>query len=393
MATKQSIFEEHLEVWLKAKDDKIRRGEIIDHIVFVTGCHRKSVPRSFKRVQMKDGSVGESRGRRAMYTPNVFAALYTVWEASDWACGELLHPFIGECVEILKRDKMWKHSQAATDKLLGMSLGTCKRKVRNLRERHGRLKGRSSTKPSSLKSIIPVFKGPWNICRVGEGQIDTVAHCGTSLFGDYVYSLCYVDAPTYWTQVRAQWNKGQHATVESLIHIQAKLPFPLHMLHPDSGSEFINWVAKGWADSQGIELTRSESNHKNDNMFVEERNGHVVRRYLGYDRLDKLELVPLLNDFYDVLCLYLNHFKNVRRQLEKTKIGSKYVRQYESVAKTPYQRVLERDDVFEDVKQRLIEEHATLNPLVLKRQIDTLLKKIFTLNTSHEQPPLQIPLR
>jgi hypothetical protein len=384
MATKQSIFEEHLEAWLEAKGDKVRRGEITDHIVFVTGCHRKSVPRSFTRAQMKDGSVGESRGRKVVYTPDVLAALYTIWEASDWACGELLHPMIHECAEILQRDNMWIHSAEATDKLLGMSLGTCKRKVRNLRKRHGRLKGRSSTKPSSLKSIIPIFKGPWNTCGVGEGQIDTVAHCGTSLFGDYVFSLCYVDAATYWTLVRAQWNKGQQQTVDSLISIQEKLPFPLCMLHPDSGSEFINWVAKRWADSQGIRLTRSESNHKNDNMFVEERNGHVVRRYLGYDRLDKPELVPLLSNFYDVLCLYLNHFKAVRRQLEKTKVGSKYVRRYERVAKTPYQRVRDRNDVSEETKQCLKEEHSTLNPLVLKRQIDTLRVKIFTLNATHE---------
>jgi hypothetical protein len=384
MATKQSIFEEHLEAWLGARKNRAIRKEITNHVVFVTGCHRKSVSRSFARVQMKDVSKSESRGRKVVYTPDVFAALCTIWEASDWACGELLHPMIHECVEILKRDEMWEHTQEATNKLLEMSLGTCKRHVKRLRERHGRLKGRSSTKPSSLKSIIPVFKGPWDVCGVGEGQVDTVAHCGTSLSGDFTFSLCFVDAATYWTVPRAQWNKGQHATVESLVAMSKRVPFHLKMLHPDSGGEFINWVAKGWCDSQGIAMTRSESNHKNDNMFVEERNGHVVRRYLGYDRLDKQELVPLLNDLYDVLGLYLNHFKAVRRQTEKTKVGSKYVRRYETVAKTPYQRVLTRNDVAEQTKQRLVEEHSTLNPLVLKRKIDTLKEKIFTLNAHHE---------
>lgn len=384
MATKKDIFEEHLEVWLKVKGDRKRRCEMTDHIVFVTGCHRKSVPRSFTRTQMKDRSVQESRGRKVVYTPDVRAALCVVWEACDWACGELLHPLIGEYVEILKRDGMWKHTQEATDKLLEMSLGTCKREVGYLRKHSRRSCGLSTTRPSHLKSIIPIFKGPWNTSQVGEGQLDTVAHCGETLGGDYVFTVNYVDAPTYWSARRAQWNKGQHATIASIQAIQEKVPFPLRMLHPDSGSEFINWVAKDWCDAQGIHLTRSEPNRKNDNMFVEERNGHVVRRYLGYSRLDKSELVPLINELFGVLDLYLNHFKAVRRQTEKVRVGAKYVRRYERVAKTPYQRVLERPDVSTQTKQQLMEQHATLNPLVLKRQIDTLLKKIFTLNASHE---------
>ena len=376
MATKQSIFEEHLMAWLNARNDREKRREITDHIVFVTGTHPKSVSRSFRRVQMRNGSQEERRGRKAVYTPDVLFALKEVWEAADYACGELLHPQLPEYVEVLRRDDMWNHNPEATSKLLAMSLGTVKRKVGNLHKRYRRLKGHSSTKPSHLKSIIPIFKGPWNDCMPGEGQLDTVAHCGDTLLGDFIFSVNYVDAATYWTVPRAQWNKGQHATVQSMEAIQKRVPFPLHMLHPDSGSEFINWVAKRWCDKQDILLTRSEPNRKNDNMFVEERNGHVVRRYLGYVRLDKQELVPLVNELYDLLALYLNHRKAVRRQVEKTRIGAKYVRVYEKVAKTPYLRTLERADVTDTIKQLLREQHDTLNPLVLKRQIDTLVMKI-----------------
>ena len=333
---------------------------------------------------MEDSSAGSRRGRKATYTPDVTAAVKTVWETGGYGCAELLCTEISEYVAILKRDHMWPHGKEATDKLLVMSLGTLKRKVGAMSKRHGRSYGRSTTKPSSLKSIIPIFKGPWNECEVGEGQLDTVAHCGDTLSGDFAFTVNYVDAPTYWSVPRAQWNKGQYATVESIQAIRERVPFPLKMLHPDSGGEFINWVAKGWCDSQGIHLTRSEPNRKNDNMFVEERNGHVVRKYLRYGRLDKPELVPLINECYDVLHLYTNHFKAVRRQVEKVRVGAKYVRRYETTAMTPYQRVMERNDITPEVKQRLTQQHTSLNPLVLKRHIDTLVHKILTIQATYE---------
>jgi hypothetical protein len=383
MATKQSIFEEHLASWLKARSDKVRRGEITDHIVFVTGCHRKSVPRSFKRLQMKDSSGEERRGRAVYYTPDVLAALKDVWDASDRVCGELLHPQIPEYVTVLKRDAMWVHIPSVTDKLLEMSERTVKRKTTKLAQTHGENRGRSATKPSSLKSIIPIFKGPWKDLSAGNGQLDTVAHCGDTLLGDFIFTVNYTDSATYWTVIRAQWNKGQRATVESMREIKRRLPFPWLMGHPDTGSEFINWVAKEWFENEGIQLTRSEPGKKNDNMFVEERNGHIIRRYLGYARLDNLESLSVVNELCDILELYTNHWKAVKRQVSKERVGAKYVRLYEKTAKTPYQRVLERNDISE-TKQHLKDLHETLNPLVLKQRIATLVSMILKLNSHHE---------
>ena len=116
-------------------------------------------------------------------------------------------------------------------------------------------------------------------------------------------------------------------------------------------------------------MTRSEPGKKNDNMYVEERNGHVVRKYLGYTRFDCREVVDMINELYDVLALYLNHFQAVRRTLTKERVGAKYKRTYEKIARTPYTRMLEHSDVTESVKKKLREEHAKLNPLVLKKKI------------------------
>ncbi|TAL19727.1 hypothetical protein EPN90_02520 [Patescibacteria group bacterium] len=210
-----------------------------------------------------------------------------------------------------------------TEKLLAAKEHTIRRRVTALRTTYRIGRGIPATKPSHLKAIIPIFKGPWNGLPPGHGQLDTIAHCGDSLRGDFIYSVNCTDASTYWTVTRAQWNKGQGATIASLGQIRQRLPFPWIMAHPDTGSEFINWTAKDWCEAQGIQLTRSEPNRKNDNMYVEERNGHVVRKFLGYGRFDCPEVVPLLNDLYDLLNPYLNHFLPVRRTMNKERVGAK----------------------------------------------------------------------
>jgi len=383
MATKQDIFQEHLPAWRKARKDRKQRGEIINHLCFVTGMHPNSVSRKFRTIQMRDPSHQECRGRHEFYTPDVTAALKEIWNVGDEACGELLHPQIKEYVEILRRDKQWKHSTEATEKLLVMSEHTVRRRVAVFEKASGVRKGLSGTKPSALKSIIPIFKGPWRDLPPGHEQIDTVAHCGDTLLGDFAYSLSAIDSAVYWTNTRAQWNKGETATAMSMNSIRRFLPFPWLLAHPDTGTEFINWNVKQWCDTHGIAMSRSEPSKKNDNMYVEERNGHVVRKYLGYRRFDCPDVIPLMNDFYRRLGLYLNHFKAVRRQVSKDRVGAKYVRRYEKVARTPYQRVLDHPAVAESVKEKLRQEHATLNPLVLKREMDKLLSIVNNHQTRH----------
>lgn len=393
MATKQDILRTHLESWMQAKGNKKKRKEIATNVCFVTGMHPKSISRAFRREQMRKAGDTKRIGRPVMFGPDVTAALYDVWEAANYCCGELLHTNIPEFVTILKRDGLWSHANEATEKLLLAKEHTVRRRVSTLRTRHHGDKGLSGTKPSALKTIIPIFKGPWSDLPPGNGQLDTVAHCGSSLAGDFIWSLNYTDIATYWVITRAQWNKGQHATLKNMEFVKNTLPFPWLMGHPDSGSEFINWLAKDWFDKNNIEFTRSQPNKKNDNMCVEERNGHIIRKYLGYTRLDSYELVDELNEFYATLNLYLNHFMVVRRTTEKRRDGAKYVRKYEKNPQTPYQRVLAHPAVSSKTKERLTAIHETLNPLTLKRQLDTMILKIFKLQRSNHETERESELR
>jgi len=280
-------------------------------------------------------------------------------------------------VAILTRDKMWHHSGEATQKLLGMSERTVKRHVGKFFKIRRARKGISATSPSALKHIIPVFRGPWQDKPPGYGQIDTVVHCGSSLLGDMVYTLNYTDAATLLVIPRAQWNKGMQATRDSMKAIQARLPFPWLGAHPDTGSEFINRFVVEWCAQEKIELSRSRPGKKNDNMYVEERNGHVIRRFVGYVRLDCPQAVDALNALYEVLAPYLMHFVAVRRTTGKEKIQSHYRRTYEKVAKTPYQRILEHSTVTDTIKERLRKEHALLNPLTMKREVEKRLRAVY----------------
>ena len=386
MTTKNNIYQEHLKGWLQAKRDKKKRSAIIKHICFVAGVHPKSVPRSFKRLQMKNGSIEEKRGRREYYTPDVIFALKEVWDIAGEPCGENLFGVITDYVKILTRDQVWKHRSDTTNKLLKMSLGTMKKRVGKFSRKLFITHGKGSTNPSAIHTLIPLRTGPWDTAPIGTLQIDTVAHCGGSLAGDFIYTVNSTDTTPLWGARRAQWNKGQVATVASMEKMKNDLPFPVIEWHPDSGSEFINWHCLKWCEENGQKLTRSRPNRKNDNCFVEERNGHIVRRWIGYSRLDAKEIVNALNSVYDVLTPYLNHFVASRRTISKERIGARWKISREKKSKTPYERVLERNDVSEMIKAKLKYERDTLSPLRLKEEISQRLQIVFSLQKHHGIP-------
>lgn len=383
MATKNEVFIRFLGEYLKA--EKPRKTEILNTVCAVTSMHRKSAVRKFRALQMRDPAKSERRGRAVEYGPDVTAALRNIWEAGSEVCGELLQPMVSEYIDILMRDRMWRHTATTTDQLRTMSLGTMKRRVgRFLKAGRGR-KGLHATKPSALKTLIPVFTGPWEGKPPGYGQIDTVVHCGNTLLGDHAYTLNYTDVATMLVVPRAQWNKGQEATQHSMQAVKVRLPFPWLGAHPDTGSEFINAFVYRWCVAEGIELSRSRPSKKNDNMYVEERNGHVVRKFVGYQRLDCPEAVDALNAVYDVLTPYLMHFVAVRRTLLKEKVQSKYRRTYEKNPRTPYQRIIAHPAVDETVKVKLREWHVRLNPLALKRKIEKQLQYLYDIQRCYGQ--------
>lgn len=374
MATKQGIFAEKLSEYLKA--DKIEKGVILDSVCVVSGMTRKGVIKRFRRMQLSHPHNTDRRGRPVYYTRDVVSALAEVWEIGGSVCGENLHGQIGEFIDIEIAKNRWTYRDDTTAKLRAMSMTSVRRHVHAFRVRDGTCRGKSTTRPSTVMSMVPIRMDGWDTAETGVTQVDTVAHCGDSTVGDFVYTVNGTDVATLWGTRQAQWQKGQEVTVRSLTSMRSGSPFPWTEIHPDSGSEFINAHCLKYAADTDLRMTRSRPYHKNDNCYVEERNGHIVRTYIGYTRLDTVQIVEALNELYAVLTLYLNHFVASKRVVSKERIGARWKVTREKCALAPYRRVLIRTDVLDADKQKLQTSHAQLDPKLMRLEIDRLVKNV-----------------
>lgn len=382
MNTKKELFGIELKHYLGTSSKK--KGEILDSLERQTDMNRKSLIRAFRRLQLYDSRFTHHRGRRVYYTNDVIAALEEIWDSANKCCGELLHPVIGQYIDIFKRDNMWKYDDEVTIKLLEMSQATVKRHTTGWKCLGQ--KGISTTTPSSIKARVPLFEGNWKITTPGMGQTDTVAHCGGSLAGEFIYSIGYVDVCTGWFIYRVQWGKSMNHTQESLSIIQKDLPWNMTMLHPDCGTEFLNQFVIKWCDNENISITRSRSYHKNDNGYIEQRNGHIARRWLGYDRLDQRSLLAIINEYYRLICLYHNYFIPQRLCTHNEQlINGKYRKRYEKCAKTPLDRVLLRNDISNNIKHSLLDNRKKYNPKLLVNQLRKLKYVILSKNRRLQQ--------
>ncbi len=363
------------EYWRGSKAEK---SKVLDKVCDTTGLHRKSAVRKFKRIFSTKKFENDHRGRPVKYGADVTAALFDVWEVGARCCAELLRPEIGTYITALIDVATWPHDDLATGLLRAMSLGEIKRRVKGLVKKHG-VKGRTTTTPSSIKKRVRVYAGPWRNREPGHRQFDTVVHCGDLLKGDMVYTVNGVDPAILWSNRRAQWNKGETATLSSVEYIEGQMPSDTLSRHSDSGSEFLNYYFLDASEKSHIDQTRSRSGKKNDNAFIEERNGHIVRKWIGYERYDTPAHVDALNVVYEKLDLFLNHFQAVRRCVKRERVGSKYVRIYDT-PQTPYARALAHKKISKLQKEKLRTQHATLNPVTLLKEIATLKEALSKVN-------------
>jgi len=304
--------------------------------------------------------------------------LKRIWFATDQMCSKKLKaaiplwlPFYEGDYEPLQPD--------VREKLLAMSPATIDRLLKPLRALYK--KGRCSTKPGTLlKNQIPIKTHNWDVTKPGYFEADTVAHCGNSMAGDFVFSLTFTDIFSGWTENRAVWGKGSQGVLRQIKNIEEKIAFPVLGFDCDNGSEFLNHhLVKYFTDrpKTPVQFTRSRPYRKNDNAFVEQKNWTHVRQLLGYDRFDNPELVPVINDLYlNEWSLFNNYFCPTLKLKEKQRINSRYTKKYEP-PQTPYQRLLESDAVSDEAKRVLDSVYNSLNPFKLKRKIDDKLRAVF----------------
>ena len=359
---------------------KKAKAIILDEFCQVCGYNRKYAIRLLSR---RKKGPRRRPGRKPVYhLPELLTALKRIWLATDQMCSKKLVaavplwlPFYENAYE--------KLSDEVTNRLLSISAATIDRLLAPTRALT-RLKGRCGTKPGSLlRNQIPIRTHNWDISQPGFVEADTVAHCGNSLAGDFIWSLTLTDIHTGWTECRATWNNGAAGIITQIKNIEAALAFELKGFDCDNGSEFLNHhLLRYFTDHKPkVKFTRSRPYKKNDNAHVEQKNWSHVRQLLGYDRLDNPQLVNLINNLYaNQWSLFQNHFCPTLKLLQKKRINSKYYKKYET-PKTPYQRLMQSPPSSDDRKTTLQIKHQTLDPFNLKRQIDRQLKAIFKLVT------------
>jgi len=238
-------------------------------------------------------------------------------------------------------------------------------------KRFNRPHGLSTTKPGALlKQNIPVRTfADWNEDVPGFMEIDLVAHCGESTDGQYLNTLTCTDICTGWTEVIALRRRTQEAVCTAIDAMRRRLPFDLLGIDSDNGSEFINALLYRYCLEEKITFTRSRPYKKNDQAHVEQKNWSVVRHTIGYDRMETDHEHALLENTYQDLRPYINFFQPVLKLIGKERLGNKVVRRYDT-ARTPYQRVMEREDIPLERKARLLNLYLHLNPAQLRRHID-----------------------
>ncbi|MCL2380423.1 MAG: hypothetical protein FWC64_02380 [Treponema sp.] len=193
----------------------------------------------------------------------------------------------------------FKLSKELTALLKSVSPATIGRKLKNEKARY-RLKGIRTTKSGSLlKTQIPI-----RVCfgrdqkRPGLFEVDTLSHYGARASGQFLQTLTLTDAGSGWTEERALLNNAHRWVKEQIARTKENVPFPMPGIDSDNGGEFINHQVLDWRVKNNVTFIRARPYRKNDNCFVEQKNGDVARKTVGYARFEDQDALNALAQVY-----------------------------------------------------------------------------------------------
>jgi len=356
--------------------DREGRGRMISDVCEQFGYSRKHATKMLGAKAGWGGDPAVRKGRPALYGPEVVEVLLRIWKAAEQPCGKRLVAMLAQWLPYEEKEH-GRLTPAVREKVLGISAAQVDRLLAP--HKAGARRGRCGTKPGGLlKHQIPIRTDNWDVTVPGYLEADTVAHCGNSLEGEFIWSVTYTDIYSGWTTNRAVWNKGAAGVVEATRDVEAALPFAVLGFDCDNGSEFLNWHLVSYlAERENkVGFTRSRPYHKNDNGHVEQKNWTHVRQLLGYDRLEDPALREQINALYrDIWEPFHNYFCPSAKLLSKDRHGAKIKRRHDRPM-TPCDRLLASPNVSESAKKKLRQTRAALNPFELQRRLDAALRPI-----------------
>ena len=348
------------------RKEKLR---ILDEFVAVTGYHRKHGI----RVLNTEGSMAlAKRSRSRVYDEAVREALVVLWEASDRVCGKRLKPLLPVLLPALERHGHLRLDPGVHTRLLAASASTIDRMLAGTRAPvRGGTRARGRAAPA-VRSGVPVRTfADWKEPLPGYMEGDLVAHCGWTVAGSFVQTLVLTDIASGWTECVALAVREGTLIVEALARLRETMPFPLRGFDTDNGTEFVNETVLAYCTGHGIKFTRSRPYRKNDQAWVEQKNGSVVRRLVGYRRLEGIAAAEALSRLYAASRLFVNFFQPSFKLAEKRREGARVSKRYHA-PETPCARLLASAAISEGMKERLRAVAVTLDPFRLLDEIRTV---------------------
>jgi hypothetical protein len=358
---------------------KTEKEMMLDEFVTATGYHRKYAitllnsfdPASSTQTQRKRKPYDRK------YDEDVKEALVIAWEAANRICSKRLVPFLPELVGALERYDHLHLDVDVRERLLAISASTVDRLLCHVRHGEG-ISGLSTTKPGGLlKHMIQIRTfADWDDDRPGFLEADLVAHCGDNVGGHFLCTLVMTDVATGWIEMAALLFRDQETTLQAIERLRMQLPFDMLGLDTDNGTEFLNYLLYHYCEDESITFTRSRPYKKNDQCHVEQKNGSVVRKFVGYDRFEGIQPCRILGMLYEPLRLYVNFFQPSLKLLSKRREGSRVIKKYDT-AQTPYQRVVADKTISADSCQALEKQFKRLDPVELLATIERLQDQLW----------------
>jgi hypothetical protein len=356
---------------------KKEKTRILDEFVAVTGCHRKHGIRLLAGTRLAAADF-PAVGRRT-YDEAVREALVVLWEAADRICGKRLKAILPSLVLALETHGHLALDPTVRQRLLSISAATIDRLLTAIRSKAShRKKRKTQTKPSKQVPIRTF--ADWNEPLPGYLEIDFVSHGGNSVQGIFLWSLVATDVCSGWTEAVPLVAREQTLVTEGLEVMCRQFPVPILGIDTDNDSAFINETLLAYCQNKKLEFTRSRAYQKNDQAWIEQKNGAVVRRFVGYERFSGIVAGQCLAQLFQAVRLFVNHFQPSFKLKSKKREGAKVKKFYHKPA-TPCERLLEHASVAEANKERLRSERGPLDPLELLHRIRESQSALATLGS------------
>jgi hypothetical protein len=359
-----------------------QKRRILDEFVASTGYHEKSAIRVLNAIPA--AKVRQTRNRPSLYDEAARGALIVLWEASDRVCGKRLKALLPILLPALERNGHLKLDNAIRVKILAMSAATIDRLLRAPRS-VTRSKKPRRIEPEPRRRIPLRTFADWNEPLPGGMEMDLVAHCGSVSRGSYIHSLVLTDIASGWTEAAPLLVRESSLVVETLERVRVGLPFALRALDVDNGTEFVNDRLIAYCLSRGIELTRSRPYRKNDQAWIEQKNGAVVRKLLGYRRFAGIAAAQAITRLYGASRLFVNFFQPSFKLAAKHREGASVSKRYHP-PQTPCERLLRAESMPQPAKLKLREIADILDPLKLLEEMRAMQAHLITL-ADGETPP------